>query len=230
MKIWLYCSYSGSPTGFRLGCIDSSGKLVNEKPHKLLDRCFSYQGITRAYGKIPDSSRYIFFRPIERQKDDSLFLNIGFESTDYSEYKHVCDFFHQFNTNTGIYENRERKKNRLRSREEDSLFKLLESIVIRAQDDLDFGIRVDKNNLTALIDQIKGYRLSEHESEHDDNFYIQLASEIGGEEFSANFRLSTLLGNEYKFEPANNELYSSLFVIVRAGSSILLLPTQNVHG
>ena len=79
---------------------------------------------------------------------------------------------------------------------------------------------MDKNNLTALIDQIKGYRLSEHESEHDDNFYIQLASEIGGEEFSANFRLSTLLGNEYKFEPANNELYSSLFVIVRAGSSI----------
>lgn len=221
MKIWLYCSYSGSPTGFRLGCVDSndpSGKIIKGNPHKLLDRCFSYQGITKAYGKIPDSNSYVFFRPIERQKEDSLFLNVGFESADNSEYKHICSFFDQFSTRAGTYDNRERKKNRLRSKEEDKLFKLLEAVIIKAPDDLDFGICVNQQKLTALIDAIKGYQISEEHDELGDKFYIQLASDMGAEDFAANFRLSLILGEAYKFDTTNNKRSESLFVIVRAGS------------
>ena len=219
MKIWLYCSYPSSSIGFQLGYVDDgdpSGTIVKGEPHELLDRCFSYQGIMGAYGRIPGTGSYVYFRPIKRQRGDSLFLNIGFESESKAEYEHIYSFFEQFSTNVHTDENRRRREEKLRSEEEDRLFSKIKPIIIEDPGDLAFGLRVDQPYLASVVKEIKSCPYS---VEHDDNFYLQSAFETEGESFASNLCLSSVLGEGYGLKLVKlEEKGDNQFVIVAQDS------------
>ena len=137
MKVWFYCSYSGSPVGFQLGVIDTaspSEHLSPGKPHRLLDRCLSYQGVKEAFGKIPGTSSYVAVRPISRREGDRVYLNFAFETEDAGEFNSIVDFIKRYRS------------------KDSALFRLMLPTVVEDMHDSSFGIRVNVEELTKIIE------------------------------------------------------------------------------
>ena len=68
MNLYYYCSYDGSPVGFRIGRIDALSRdekieLSSEKIEPFIRRCFETGLVRSAFGKIPsdaDSEKKFF--------------------------------------------------------------------------------------------------------------------------------------------------------------------------
>lgn len=184
MKIWFYCSYFNSPVGFQLGFVNTtclSEHLEKGTPHRLLERCFSYQGVKEAYGKIPGTENYVAVRPISGSADGRTYLNFGFETNSMEEFRGVVAFLKKY-----------------RDRDVELFQKLLPG-VSEDPSDSTFGIRINIAHLKTILQEILSISNSEDISP-DYGFFIQTKHESRGETLTSDLFLPLVYRNEnYSF-------------------------------
>ena len=177
MKVWFYCSYSGSPVGFQLGYVDTESlseaenHLVAGTPNPLLNRCLSYQGVKEAFGKIPGTTSYVAVRPVSRREDDRVYLNFAFETDDATEFASVVRYMDKY-----------------RERDRD-LFDIMLPTVIEDVRDSSFGIHVNGRELQKVI---KAMRQSPASVAWTGEFYVCTKDPEQGRELAENLRLAKI--------------------------------------
>lgn len=180
MKVWFYCSYSGSPAGFQLGYVDTESlsesendliDLIAGTPHPLLNRCFSYQGVKEAFGKIPGTLSYVAVRPVSRCEGDRVYLNFAFETDDATEFASVVRYMDEY-----------------RERDRD-LFNMMCPTVIEDVQDSSFGIHVNGRELQKVIQAMCQPSASEP---WKGEFYVCTKDPGQGEELAENLRLAKI--------------------------------------
>ncbi|MGN0298548.1 MAG: hypothetical protein ACI4C1_05110 [Lachnospiraceae bacterium] len=146
LKIFLYCSYSGSPVGFILGGTDEEQikydcHLTQKDIPDLVQRCFAHGIIYEAYGKLPvdesEEQYLVLKKKISRKQDErEIYCNIAFLSNSQKEY---CQFYNY------LEELEDRRKI------DDSL----SSIIIPDPTEEIFGLTVDVEKLKLLLSEIR---------------------------------------------------------------------------
>ena len=214
MKVWYYCSYSGSPVGFQLGCVDCSVihdrsvALKQEKPPGLLDRCFATQGIREAFGKIPDAEGFFAIRPIARRDGDTHYLNFALETGKEDEYREYCAMLSFLK--------------RYREHDDKALYDAFLKTIDREPSDHRFGFLVNIPELDDFLKQEKIYNPSSgnYPSEFFEDFFIRVDHAARGNHLSEQLRIERLYPKDgpFRFEPAtefSNELEGNWFYLVK---------------
>lgn len=98
MKIYYYCSYKGSPVGFRIGCIESNNKdsdfcdLSDKKIDPFIRRCLEAGLVRSAFGMIPaesgESSSYFLLKKKMKGKKQNIdyYMNIAITCEKWDEF------------------------------------------------------------------------------------------------------------------------------------------------
>ncbi len=96
MKIYYYCSYDDSPTGFHIGTLSSDSQkelcpLSEEGINSFIRYCLECSLVRSAFGVIPQSDKYfLLIKKMEAIKDNrKYYLNIAFEIDNLSEFVHM---------------------------------------------------------------------------------------------------------------------------------------------
>jgi hypothetical protein len=101
MKIYYYCSYKGSPVGFRIGCIESNNKnsnfcnLSDKKIDPFIRRCLEAGLVRSAFGIIPaesseSSSFFLLKKKMEGKKQDiDYYMNIAITCKKWDEFHNL---------------------------------------------------------------------------------------------------------------------------------------------
>ncbi len=188
MKIWIYCSYEGSPVGFQLGYVESDqlpeSGVVQLKPDStgsLINRLFSYQGVLEAYGKAPESNTYVAIRPIAREPGDTSYLNFAFETEDEIEASCIESFLKS-------YRNRDR-----------DLYHLLLPAVVENQQDYKFGLCIDAQVMIKVVKEIRNAGMGAPVS---NRLYVRTRNAVEGEELPTKLHLSSVYGGRLSSIPA----------------------------
>ncbi|MBR0281878.1 MAG: hypothetical protein IJQ81_09830 [Oscillibacter sp.] len=177
MKVWFYCSYSGSPVGFQLGYVDTESlsegenRLVAGTPHPLLNRCLSYQGVKEAFGKIPATNSYVAVRPISRLEGDRVYLNFAFETDSAIEFASIVQYMDTYRTH------------------DRDLFDIMLPTVIEDTRDSSFGIHVNGRELQKVI---RGMLQPPASAPWKGEFYVRTKDPEQGEALAENLRLAKI--------------------------------------
>lgn len=153
MITYVYCSYNGSPCGYRLGKFDSNQKkniirLDNEGINPVIIKVLKNDFIKTAYGKIPNTNEYIVVLKdleYEPQKDGDArdvskkYFNFvfGFESAELA-YNFSSELMMSIRTNI------------------DKQLGYFYSFIVVDKKDKDFGLVIDKEVFDKWIDGIEG--------------------------------------------------------------------------
>ncbi len=97
MNLYYYCSYDGSPVGFRIGRIDALSRdekieLSSEKIEPFIRRCFETGLVRSAFGKIPsdaDSEKKFFLlkkKLIEKKADCNYYMNVAVVEEEWDKF------------------------------------------------------------------------------------------------------------------------------------------------
>lgn len=97
MNLYYYCSYDGSPVGFRIGRIDALSRdekieLSSEKIEPFIRRCFETGLVRSAFGKIPsdaDSEKKFFLlkkKLIEKKDDCNYYMNVAVVEEEWDKF------------------------------------------------------------------------------------------------------------------------------------------------
>ena len=193
MRVWFYCSYSGSPVGFQLGFVDAdrlSETLREGAPPRLLDRCLSYQGVREAFGEIPSSSErhdaprvWAAVRPISRREEDTAYLNFAFETEDKDEFRHILGFLEQY-------------------RDRDAaLYQKMRPLIREERGDSAFGIRVNTAELEKVLKEVRGAAAG-GALKNGDGFCVRTHNAAQGKALRENLRLDRIYPEiHYDFQP-----------------------------
>lgn len=186
MKIFFYSSIEGR--GFNLGFIDTdkiinnienviklevvTKSLLEQYDFYLINQCFYYDLIESAFGKIPNTEKYIYLKKgLDGKKENKKFyLRICFETEIKDEYLKIEQFFcnKKFKSNNEI-QNEEKKI---------ALYEELSKIVKIDLSDVDFGVSIDRGNLKSLIDEIEHTEVKDKDKNENIN-YIQIEAPKG---------------------------------------------------
>ena len=206
MILWLYCSYQGSPVGFQLCCTDCSASepaLSQGEPHPLLLRAFSAQGVREAWGKLPDSTDYIYVRTVDRQAGDKLYLNFALQTGDPVEYRRIIAHFRHYAAKKSI-ENSNRSAKKERSVEEQSLFEKIASFVEPDSENSEFAIRVNRDKLREFLGEVDR---EQPDSNTEDTFCVRAVPGTEADQLTDALMLRKL-NEQYAMTPTGG---SSLF-------------------
>jgi hypothetical protein len=97
MNLYYYCSYDGSPVGFRIGRIDALSRdekieLSSEKIEPFIRRCFETGLVRSAFGKIPsdaDSEKKFFLlkkKLIEKEADCKYYMSVAVVEEEWDKF------------------------------------------------------------------------------------------------------------------------------------------------
>ena len=98
MKIYYYCSYKGSPVGFRIGCIESNNEdsdfynLSDKKVDPFIRRCLEAGLVRSAFGVIPaengGSSSFFLLKKMMMGKKQGIdyYMNIAITCKKWDEF------------------------------------------------------------------------------------------------------------------------------------------------
>ena len=139
LRLWLYCSYSGSPVGFQLGNVEYDGKvkklskLASGKAHPLLERLFYTQGVHEVIGVIPESNIFLLAKklPAFDSKCSNLTMNFAWETTSQEWFPKLRDYF-------------KRKTDK-------ELFAVMSAVVTPNTGETSFGFDVENNKLLEML-------------------------------------------------------------------------------
>lgn len=159
LRLWLYCSYTGSPVGFQLGFVDYDAKGMekdiltagSDKVDPLLKRCFFAQGVHGAEGCVPEKNIYILVKklPIGEVNDRKLNVNLAWETDNTDLFKRLKAYFHD-------------------GKDED-IFSSVSNFLILDESETEFGFYFDRSklwkwkesiiNTSPREDGLKGFRI-----------------------------------------------------------------------
>lgn len=96
MNLYYYCSYDGSPVGFRIGRIDALSRdekieLSSEKIEPFIRRCFETGLVRSAFGKIPsdaDSEKKFFLlkKKLRKKADYNYYMNVAVVEEEWDKF------------------------------------------------------------------------------------------------------------------------------------------------
>jgi|GEM_PF-957150 hypothetical protein len=102
MNLYYYCSYDGSPVGFRIGRIDALSRdekieLSSEKIEPFIRRCFETGLVRSAFGKIPsdaDSEKKFFLlkkkligkKATEKKADCKYYMSVAVVEEEWDKF------------------------------------------------------------------------------------------------------------------------------------------------
>lgn len=98
MEIYYYCSYTGSPVGYRIGRLEYTGSVKtvcspdSSGIHPLIEQCFYSGDVLKAYGRLPDSRQYfLLVKKLCAKGADSAdsvdyYINFALVTEDEREY------------------------------------------------------------------------------------------------------------------------------------------------
>lgn len=98
MNLFYYCSYDGSPAGFRIGRVDTlsqdgkSHELSSEQIEPFIRRCFEMGLIRSAFGKIPSEERkqngYFLLKKklIGKKADCNYYMNVAVVEEEWDRF------------------------------------------------------------------------------------------------------------------------------------------------
>lgn len=146
MKIYYYCSYKGSPVGFRIGSIESNNKdsdfynLSDKKVDPFIRRCLEAGLVRSAFGMIPaesggSSSFFLLKKKMMGKKQGiDYYMNIAITCKKWDEF---YNFMQNGMSETVLAS------------------AILDSIEINTDDEL-FCYQVNKKKLDAVIETVFG--------------------------------------------------------------------------
>ena len=115
MKLYYYCSYKFSPTGFQLQCIDEhTGAVIpynsENEDDRLIQQLFSHGGIESAFGRLENRRYYFFIKQLQKtddtlsESDKGQHWNINFAvSADISDLTSLCAVAYLAYTNVTVF-------------------------------------------------------------------------------------------------------------------------------
>lgn len=165
MKVYAYCSYKGSPTGYEIGTFvydeNKTGFYVPEKKDvdPIVRKALESGLVENVYGKLWNSNSYIMLiKNIRYVKPNSE----DFGSIKYGTFAFEFDSFDEYSAYSGL-------KNADKSR----LAELLDKFLIPDVDIPDYAMKI---NASAFADFIRNIRVLENDVINDEKkfFYVKL--------------------------------------------------------
>ncbi len=144
LRLWLYCSYTGSPVGFQLGFVDFDAKEMEkdtltfgeDEADPLLKRCFFTQGVHGAEGRVPEKNIYILVKKLPVENGDGVNLNVNFawETNNLEWFQCIHTYF--------------------RGKEDKEIFSKISTCLIADESEIEFGFHFDRSKLCAWKNSI----------------------------------------------------------------------------
>lgn len=150
MITYVYCSYSGSPCGYRLGKFDSNQekdiiRLDSEKINSAIIKVLKNDFIKTAYGNIPNTDEYIV-----------VLKDLEFESKRDAEVrKKYFNFAFAFASAELAYEFSRKLMMSMKNNAVKNL-DYFDSFVVVDKKDKAFGLTIDKTVFDSWINEIEG--------------------------------------------------------------------------
>ena len=144
-KFYSYCSYKGSPSGFKLGVLTPEDKKVlclsNKGVNEFIRNSFETGVVKGIYGKLPNCDQYVYLVKklrYEQKADDtfaSIFhMNFAFVFDRYKEYEDFLNGISMF--------------------EEDEISKMMSSVIIPNKEDEVYALNINGVELRKVLERI----------------------------------------------------------------------------
>lgn len=166
MKVFLYCSYEGSPSGFDIGFVIDVKKpflfMKKDLSESLTKTLFITGGIQKAYGRISENKWLLLFKDIDDYK------NLALEFDDYEEYRAF----------TGLIK-----------AEREGLATAIEKILCPDKSIRDFAYKLNKSEYEDFLSQLKDSQQSESAEDGRERLFLECRSSITERELSESLNL-----------------------------------------
>ena len=142
MLIYSYCSYDGSPCGFKVGCFDEEHPVLQNVPvQKTIQKAFDCGYVDFVCGQEPDKSEIqpyvIVMKKLQTKKNHkNLYLNFALELAQEEYLQILPEILHQ-------YENT------------DAFACMLADMMIPDQQDTEFGLKLNYNGIRVFLDCVR---------------------------------------------------------------------------
>lgn len=164
LKVYVYCSYRSSPVGFAIGAVDYDGKNSEDyliptlkcATNNAVKGCFENDLINKAYGKLPQESRYIYvIKSLECDftNEDGMpskkYGNFAFETTDAKVYNDIA--------------------NNIQNISKNKLCGFMNKFLIPDSNVVDLALKLDAKAFREFMNEL----LSDTNGSCDDNFIVE---------------------------------------------------------